>query len=432
MSEIYGTTNIPGDSVEVRSGGTVGISAAFDTTLGIVGGMDTNNGNATPGDVVTIESSSDAASQFGSNSELKKQVDLAYANGASTIYAVGVTETSTTESFGSTPDGTLGNVPAMDPNVQPEHDITAVDGGANSIDVSIVYDSSVSAPSGPDEINLNPVTGDWKADTSDSYDITYTYGDYSSAITEVAKKLPRSLVVCTENDSVASTLVTELNSYDVDFDFMHGYVGVLPQVSASTYSDSNDDRRLVRVASPRGYTDSAATDEVRTLGAVGGKQSSKALGDSTTYEGLNGLASLRTAYTNSELADFIDEQVYVIKEGGGIKVIKDMTTSTDAKFERVYASEIVDEVTTISHQIAQQFIGQPNTSENRSSIESSHRSSFASLADDNLLNDYAVTASTGANKNEVDVSIGVKVIGIIDIVDITITFGDVIRNGGAT
>jgi len=65
MAEIYGTTGIPGDSAEVRSGGTVAISAAFTTTLGLVGGMDTANGSATPGEVTTIESSSDATTAFG-------------------------------------------------------------------------------------------------------------------------------------------------------------------------------------------------------------------------------------------------------------------------------------------------------------------------------------------------------------------------------
>ncbi|MFL9629363.1 hypothetical protein, partial [Aeromonas jandaei] len=61
----------------------------------------------------------------------------------------------------------------------------------------------------------------------------------------------------------------------------------------------------------------------------------------------------------------------------GIKLIKDMTTSTDMRFERVYVTEIVDEATEISHIINQQFIGEPNVSEQRELLAESHRTAYA-------------------------------------------------------
>jgi hypothetical protein len=432
MAQIYGTTGIPGTSAEVRSGGTTAISAAFELTVGLVGGMDTDNGSASTGEVITVESSADAEQQFGENSELKEQVDLAYANGAGTIYAFAVSETEETETFNGSSTGTLSNTPVMDPNIQDDEEITAQDTvDAASVTVNIVYDESPSQPSEANTINLNPVNGEWAADSSSDYDITYTYGDYQSGIQEVAKKVPRSLGVLTENTSVANDLLTELNSYDVGFDFMHGYVGTMPDISPSSYTDSFDDRRLVVASPSRGYIDSAETNEQRTVGAIAGKQASKPLGDSTTYENLAGFASLRTAYTNSELTSLIDKQVYPLKQGGGIKVIKDMTTSTDARFERIYASEIVDEVTQISHQISQDFVGRVNTDDNRTSLQVSHRNSYSELDDENLLDNFFVAVTEGANDFEVDVDIGVDVIGVMDIIDVTITVGDVVTNGGA-
>lgn len=434
MAEIYGTTGIPGDSVEVRSGGTVAISAAFTTTLGLVGGMDTANGSATPGEVTTIESSSDAQTAFGEDSELKQQVDAALANSAGTIYAVPVAETTdTTETFTASSSGTLQDPdgPVFDPNVQDEHDITAQDTvESTSVDVNIVY-GDPSTPTESNTINLNPVTKDWTADESSDYDITYDYGDYSSAVTEVVKKVPRIVGVLTENTSVANDLLTELNSYDTGFDFMHGFVGAMPEVGASGYSDAFDDRRLSVVAPSRGWLDDAQTDMTRTVGAVAGKQAGKALGDSTTYESLNGLASLNTVYTNSELATLIDSQVYPLQQKGGIKVIKDMTTSTDTRFERVYVSEIVDEATEISHQISQNFIGEQNTEDNRVALRESHGSSYAEMSEANLLEAYSVSVSKGANDFEVDLTIGLDVIGVMDRIDVTVTVGDVITNGGA-
>lgn len=428
----YGTTKIPSDQVTVRSGSTVAISAAFENTVGLVGGMDTANGSATPGEVTTVESSSDAATKFGDNSELKKQVDLAIANDAAQIYAAPVAETQTTESFASVGSGTLSNTPAFDPRVNGEHDITAQDTTAGaSVTVNITDESPPATPSDANTMNLNPTTGEWDADASSSYDITYTYGDYTTAISAVIKKVPRSIGLLTENTSVANDGLTEAKNYAQNFDFTHVYAGVLPGVTPSNYSDSFDDRRLVVIAPSRAYTDDANTEMVRTVGAVAGFQSSKPLGDSTTYEALNGFADLNTKYNNSELATLIDNQVYPIKQGGGIKVIKDMTTSTDAKFERVYASEAADEVAEISHQISQDFIGDQNTADNRFLLEESHNSSYAEMEDDDILDDYTVNVTEGANANEVNVDIGVDIVDMMDTIDVEITVGDIIRNGGA-
>jgi len=433
MAEVYGATGIPSDSIEVRSGGTVPVSAAFETTLGLVGGYDTANGSATEGEVTTVESTADADTAFGADSELAEQSALAFQNGAGTIYAVAVSETTVTGEAAGGQSGTLSNVPVFDPNIHDEESISATDTGGTNPTVTIVYDSPPSTPTDADTVNVNPVTGEFEFDAAaaGSYEFDYAYGDYGGAITEVVKEVPRIVTVLTENTSVANDLLTELNTYGTDFDFMHGVVGALPEVDASTYTDPFDDRRLSVVAPSRGYTDAAETNEQRTLGAVGGKQAGKALGDSTTYEGLDGFASLRTAYTNSQLADLVDAQVLPLKQGGGIKIIKDMTTSTDAKFERIYASEIIDEATEISHQISQYFVGDRNTDDNRLALRESHTSSYAEMQNDDLLEAYNVAVSKGANDFEVTVDIGLDVIGIMDLIDVTITVGDVVKNEGA-
>lgn len=435
---IFGTTSIPGDSIEVRSGGVVAVGAAFATTVGLVGGMDTGNGSATEGEVVEVESSADAATKFGENSELKKQVDLVYNNGnISTIYAVPVSETTVSGEAAGGQSGTLDNVPVFDPNVHDEHTISAQDSGGTDPTVEIVYDSPPATPGTSDTVNVNPVTGEFEFDAvaSGSYSFDYDYGDYDTAIQSLVAKVPRTLGVLTENTSVANTLTTELGNSAADFDFMHGQVGGV-EVDPSTYSDAFDDRRLSVIVPGRGYTDEANTEEVRTIGATTGKQSGKALGDSTTYESLSGFADIgRTAderYSNSELGTLIDNQVYPLKQGDRIFVVKDMTTSTDPRFERIYASEIVDEATEISHNIAQNFVGELNTESNRFALGESHSTSYAEMQSDNLLDAYTVSVSEGANPDEVDVDIGLDVVDIMDTIDVTITVGDVVLNGGAS
>jgi hypothetical protein len=167
------------------------------------------------------------------------------------------------------------------------------------------------------------------------------------------------------------------------------------------------------------------------MGATGSKEAGKPLGLSTTFEPVAGFADLRTKYTNAELGTFIDSEVYPVRQSGGIQIVKDMTTSTDVRFERVYASEIVDEVTEVSHNISQDFIGNPNTEENRISLEESHRTSYSEFVADNLLDAYTVAVKEGTNPDEVVVNIGVDVVDVMDLIDVTITVGSIIQNGGA-
>lgn len=430
MSETYGTLQY---EATVGSGGTTAVSAAFETTAAIVGGMNTSEGSATAGETQTLTNSNNVDTLFGDTSDLARQVRAAFANGVGTVYAIPVTETQTTETFTGTASGVLGNKPVFDPNVHPEHDITATDTvAATTVTVNIVYDTGtdIATPSTTDEINLNPVTGEFEADESSDYDIDYTYGDFASAVEQAASLLPRIVGVCTANTSVGNDWLTEANTYDTDFGFMHGIIGAMPDTDASAYSDAFDDRRLSVAAPSRAYLDTAETEEVWTVGAIAGRQASKALGDSTTYENIQGLASLRTSYLNTEVQTLIDNQVLTLKQSGGIKLVKDMTTSTDPQFERIYASEIGDEATEISRQISEQFVGEKNTDDNRLLLEESHNTSYDELLEDDLLEDYYVQVTKGATDFEVDMTIGLDIIGLMDFIDVEITIGDVVRNGG--
>lgn len=430
MSETYG--NIQYEAT-VKSGGVTAVSAAFERTGAIVGGMNVAEGSATEGEVQTLTNSNNVDTLFGDNSDLARQCRGAFANGVGTLYAIPVAETEETDVVSGTASGALDNAPVFDPNVHEEHDVTATDTTeATTVDVSIVYDEGddIATPSEANSINLNPVTGEWEADESSDYEIDYTYGDYSGAIKQAAELQPRIVGVATANESLGNDWLTEANSYDTDFGFMHGLIGTMPETDANTYDDSFDDRRLSVVASSRGYLDAAETEEAYTIGALVGKQASKELGDSTTYESLNGFTSLRTSYLNTEIQTLVDKQVLPLKESGGVKVIKDMTTSTDPQFERIYASEIVDEVTEISRQISENFTGEKNTEDNRLLLRESHTSSYEELSDDDLLEDYYVQVEKGATDFEVDMTIGLDVIGLMDFIDVEIIIGDVVRNGG--
>lgn len=436
----YGYNTIPGDEITTKSGGTVEVGVAFDASVALIGGYDAVNGSASANSVHEIESLSEAETKFGADSELHKQVEFAFDNGAATVYAVPVAETSTTESFASVQSGTLSNAPAMDPNVNTEHDITAQDTTAGtSATVNIVYASAPSAPSSSNEINLNPVNGEWKADASSSYDITYDYGDYSGAIKSgVLDENPRYPIVLTENQSVASTLDTELGTEADNFDFMRGIVGGMPDTKPADYSDSFDSQRLIVVEAARATKDNT---EYRTTGAVGGKLANNDLGDSATYESLNAetFDSLKGhPQTPSEAGDFIDKQVLPLAELDEIKIVKGITTSTTAKFQRIHKAEVADEGTEISHIIAQDFVGENNTPERRDDFRDRLLLDLRGMANDGLLassdgtRPYSVKVIGGATDTEVDVTIGMDIVDVMEDIDVDISIGDVITNQGAS
>lgn len=428
----YGTTVIPSDIVKVRAGSTVSISLGFNATLGLVGNMDVENGETTPGTIKHIEDTSDAVTYFGEGSELAEQVRLAFANDTPDIYAVGVSENSQTESVSSASTGTLGNFPIVDPNVASEHTITVTDtSSSDEMNVNVVYGSgSPDAPAEPETVAINGVTGEWTADAASSYDFTYETATFDQAIQDMAMKNIRYLGVCTENETVANTLISVLNDHAQDFDFMRGLVGGMPGTLPSDYTNALDEQRLCVVEPARAYLDVNEQNMVRTVGAVVGHLTSRPLGESATgsmHGALNGLVRLNQEFSVSECGAWIEKQVMPLRHSTNIHIVKDMTTSSVTKFERVYATEISDEVALLSHLVAEQFVGSLNFDDNRESLELSLEVPIDDMASDRppLLTEYVVNVSEGESDFDVDVEIGIDVVGVMDQINVNISVGEV-------
>jgi len=432
MAEVYGTLQYPSDQVTLEAGDTRTVSAAFERTAGIVGVGDVATNDGEEGTVYEVNNSTEARRLFGSDSELQEQIDLAFLNGATVVFAVAVPTQSNTESFGTAASAVLTESPVLDPNLHSTSINVTDTTDAASVNVNISYTSPPSTPTTPNTANLNPITGEIEFDSTSSYDVTYDYGTYQTAISDMVKKSPRSLAVCTENTTVATNLLTELETVDDNFNFITGYVGASPDINASGYTDNFDSRRLVVSHASRGYFDTAETNMGRTVGAIAGKQAGKELGDSTTYENVGGFASLHQPVTKTDYSNLIDSQVLPLVEDGPVFIVKDMTTSTEPKFERIYASEIADEATENTHTVAQSFVGEPNIQQVRTSLADSLGLTYDDLKSNNLLNGYNISVTQGADDFTIDVNIGADIVAIIDNVDVQITIGDVITNQTAT
>jgi len=424
-----------GAQVTIEPSGTVA-PADLNTSVAIVGGYDAANGSATAGESTTILGLSDADEQFGSNSELARATAAAITNGASTVYGVPVPETQTTETFTSSTSGTLGNTPAFDPRVQPEHEITAQDSvDGITVTVNEVY-GTPTTPSNTNTINVNPVTGEWAADSSSDYDITYTYGDYTSAIQTAVDQPVRYVLVGTENDSVKLTLNQELNEAERNFRLLRGVVGATPDIQSgevSDYTPVEQDWRMIEVAPARG---TGADGTLRTCFAVGGLMAGQPVDvtGSITYDQVNGFSDLNVNYAPTTAAAF--EQVTALTDE--FDVAEGITTSSELSFRDIYKVEIVDLITERLYQRIKNYRGGSNARTAQLRFQSRLKrdlGSFASaqpplLADGEGGVPFTVTVSTGTVDTEADVDVGIDVAPIAKQVKLNVSVGP-IEFGGA-
>jgi len=193
-----GTTQIPSDNISVSAANTIAPPSGVTQSVGLVGtadiGSDDTQGTATEGESYRVTNGSQARNLFGDDSELTRQVDLAFLNGVSVVYAAAFQTTTETTTLSSTDTGTISEQVA-DPNVSIGHPITEP-----SEEITIVYDESPSAPDSG--IAVNPISGEIQAASSGTYDIEYSSYSHQTAIDAVVSDEPRVMAVLSEDPTV--------------------------------------------------------------------------------------------------------------------------------------------------------------------------------------------------------------------------------------
>ena len=419
MERSYGTSATVGDQIHIIPGASTPVAGPFAMDAGVVGGMNVDDGDAEAGEAVTLNTLSDAVDEFGEESELYYQSRLALRNGAERVIAVGVEETEI-EAESLEAGGTLENFPIFDPTVHPDHEISVSD-GMEDIDVEIVYDDADVDEAAENTVIINPITGSYDADET-GYDIDYTFGAYESAIDAIADASPRSVAVCTEDESLGDYLAGALEDVASDFEFAHGYIGA-PRGSAANYEHDMDEPRASIVHASRAMV---GDQEVRTLGAVAGEHASLRLGKSSTNNTIRGIDSLVDNFSPQEASELADNRVMPVIYDGVYKVFMDQTTSMEANLSRVYANEIVDEGAHRLHNVNDGYIGEPQTDANLENIAEAYHSTLTDMRrnrDPPLLDGFTVTLDTSGNN--VIVTVGYDVIGIIDRIETRIIVGEV-------
>jgi len=423
-----GTTQIPSDNISVSAANTIAPPSGVTQSVGLVGTADIGSGDtqgtATEGESYRVTN----GSHFGDDSELTRQIDLAFLNGVSVVYAAAFEITSTVETLTTTDTGTLSNI-AADPNVSITHPITEP-----SEEIVISYDETPSAPSSG--IAVNPISGAIEASSSGDYDIEYSNYSYETAIDAVVADEPRIMAVLSEDPEVHTYASSELESKQESFAFSHAVGGVRPlgeTESISDYVSSFDtlpttSNRLGLTAASRGYADTAETEEVRTAGVAASMAAAKSLGESVTADGLAGIFSLRDTFAVDQLGGLLDNDLMPIGEYGGLNIIQDRMTATDEAFSRLYGNEVIDEAVRRTHTVSTDFIGEQSTVTNINNYRRNLRNQYKDLRDDSppKLDGFNLQISQDVD-GDLSVTLLLDVVDIIDTVDVDAIVGDILQ-----
>lgn len=427
--------DFPGVKVTLAGGAIVGVAVGREEKLVGIGVGD-STADAGVNNAVSPISRSDIDTQFGAGTELAEQLKDARANGANIDYLYGVMLDVTSvsaETFAGTASGTLANAPIIeDPSTISVQD--TVD--ATAVTVEFRYDSPPTAPTDADTVHLNPITGEWTADSSSDYEFDYDWPDYSAALDEAETVIETEetgiIAPFAESESISTDLSGRLNALRPNYKMAFGLSAAEPNANTtenepkydtSAYTDSIDNDAMFLHAPARKQGSKSTI-----TGAVGGLLAGNAIDDSVFHENLV-VDDLEQRLSGAEVEDLEGEQVMPVrqpKSGGTITLENNISTSTATSWERDYwTMRIIDQVTLIAKTIGDSILGRINDTETRSTVESQIRVEMRNLAQDRLIDpvegeDWFVEVYEVDN-NTVGVDLGITPTGIAKQVEFNLT-----------
>lgn len=451
-STTYGST--PGVQVTVRGAAITGVVVGREQKLVIFGQGDTTAGNASPDDPVEINSGSEADNQFGESSRLSVALRDAIANGANSddgfLYGVAPTETSVTDeditSGGDAVDSSSGSQIANAPLVEDTSGITFEDDTGTELDVEFHYETGTDLTSkspGTDTAFVNKFTGDWVADTSDNYTISYSYLEWQQALDSadgvLNEKESGIYATLCEDVDVTSMLSTKVdNLRDPDFKLVRGIAGAQPNATAtgsetnlddgdakidvSTYSDTVDSDAMF-LAGPVRKVDKIST----VLGAIGGVFAGHDLTDPVYKEPLQGVEVEQRMVKADRSNLKNNHQVIPVQNEGDVRLSSNVSTSTETDWERdFHRRRIVDQMILVAKEIGDTVEGELNNEDTQVDARSAILSEIEGFVADGLLEpssreetNYFVNVSEPGT-DEVALEMGITPEGVVKTVTVDI------------
>jgi len=220
------------------------------------------------------------------------------------------------------------------------------------------------------------------------------------------------------------------------FKMVRGLAGAQPNTNSSetppdagfdtgSYSDAlDDDAQFVHAPTRR-------ENSVRLVtGGVAGLFAGNGLTNPVYNDALNGYTGVEQKLTKAEANDLRDAGVIPIRQEGSIRVADNTSTSSATDWERdFFTRRVVDQVILVAKQIGDSIIGRRNTEQTRNIAEASIRGNIENFVEDGLLRPntdddqrwYVDAYPEQNDTNKVNIDIGVTPVGVVKIVDETIT-----------
>lgn len=361
---IYGSQ--PGVRVTTTGGGISNIAVGREQKLVVFGRGDPQNGTASVNSAEPIESRIDTTAKFGEGTELADGLQKALQSGANIDYLYGVMpeSVSVTGEAVEGNGGTLSNGPIVE-------DVSTInvldDSDSTDENITFVYDDNPSVPSDPG-VNINPNTGAFEADDSNSYTVDYEYLDWSAAFDAADTTLIHNEVgiyaPLSDSRNVAQTLVDKLDELRPTFKLIRGVMGAQPNLTGS------EGRALLDTAN---YSDPIDHEAMFLLGPVRQKQGYSAIGSAAgNFAGhdltnpvygdrLSGVSELNQTLTRQEENELRESQVIPVQDNAGdgdagVTMEDNLSTSTETDWTRdFHRRRIIDQIILVGRVIGEEL-----------------------------------------------------------------------------
>jgi hypothetical protein len=309
-------------------------------------------------------------------------------------------------------------------------------GDGDELTVEFRYGEGFSAPTQSNTVYINPITGEWNADSSpdSSYEFFYVPKNFSDTFDDVDGTVNENetgiYVPITRSNSVSTSLDSKVNSLRGEYKLVQGITAFQPNdtVNGEAYYDVGnlpndetvDNDAFYRVA-PVDEEGSAET----ALPAVAGNFAGSLISEPVYGNTLSGVESLVQTLKKSERDTLRSEhEVIPLKQIGSISIDGNISTSTATDYARTFfVRRIIDRIILLSKVLGDAVIGRKNTEQNRNLLRNELVEEIEDLVEDDVLqpNDGEdrnwYVEVTESEFNEVSVEVGVTPVGVIKRID---------------
>jgi hypothetical protein len=460
--------NFPGVQVETEQGGIQSVNIGVEEKVVLFGpanyDADGNvDGEASVGELVGVNSPSEASKFFGEGSELTEAIGEALLNGASInlLRAVAVPRVTVSDEVQSAQTGTLGGEAEGDINpeiVENTDLITATDGGTE-LNVQFRYTPGPAEPSANDMVYINPLTGEYAlGEAPTDLTFSYEYYDYRSAFFEnsVSNYINESetgvLFALSDSNVVSNDLVEIVETFRDNYQLVTGFSfaepntqldldesevtpfngGAEPRYNANNYGTSGNqsvsDNAYFKPVPARVELGSAKT----IGGGLAGKYAGNPISDAVYNEVVSGYSSLEQSINKSQAGSLRAEDLIPVRSESSVRVKGNRATNfseSGTVAASFFARRITDRVILVVKQIGDAILGLINNPDTRQDAEDAIDRELGSLAREGLIKDnegeelnYKVEVfESSTNKNEVDINVSFTPFGIVKQVDASVT-----------